>query len=58
MIFYHLKYSDNCLNLYCYIHHILAHVTFGLPLVFLVELRILAQSGGAVEYTDSTSVES
>ena len=39
--FYNLEFSNYCLHLYCYIHNVLADVSFGLLQVFLVELRCL-----------------
>ena len=49
--FHHLFYSDNCLNLYCYIHIVSTNISFGLFQVFHVEL-------GSIDDTLNRSLKS
>ena len=37
--FYHLGYSDNCLHIHCHIHDVSVDASFGLLLMYYIELR-------------------
>ena len=43
--FYRFEYSDYCLHLYCYIHNILADMSFGLLQAFLNGIRTIYHCG-------------